>query len=105
MKKLTLTSLVMLSLLSCKTSEKTGGHPNPNATGVSEKADGKTGELRKGSSLYIQRCSGCHRLHDPGEFTRDQWEKTLQVMFPKAHVDEQKDGLLIRQYLYKYSRQ
>ena len=32
------------------------------------------------AKLYAQRCSGCHRLYQPGLLTSEMWEYTLERM-------------------------
>lgn len=37
-------------------------------------------QLASGRKRYVDKCSGCHFLHAPGEFTPAQWSEKI---FPK----------------------
>jgi mono/diheme cytochrome c family protein len=55
-------------------------------------------KLLNGRKLYVARCSGCHNLHFPKEYTAEQWKSNLDEMQVKAKIsDEQKQ--LILEYL------
>lgn len=51
-------------------------------------------------TLYKNKCSGCHRLYDKKEFSKEEWGKKLPEMSVKANltIDEEK---LILNYLIK----
>ena len=44
-------------------------------------------ELEIGKKIFIKRCSGCHLLHMPSQYSKEKWEKILPKMFVKAKVD------------------
>ena len=51
--------------------------------------------LMQGRKLYVDRCSGCHNLHFPNEYTEQQWKMQLEEMQVKAKItDEQKELIL-----------
>lgn len=54
--------------------------------------------LEEGRRLYVTRCSNCHPLHKPSEYTTARWDTLLTKMAPRAHLsDAQKEQ--IRAYL------
>ena len=54
-------------------------------------------------SLYDSRCSACHALHDPGEFTANQWPGILKTMGQNASLDQQTLNLVTR-YLQAHGK-
>ena len=58
--------------------------PEPTAELAPPGAD--LGRLRRGRSLYVNRCSGCHRLHDVERFTDVEWGRAVQDMIHEAKV-------------------
>lgn len=62
-------------------------------------------DVKKGFQLYKTNCSGCHRLHNPNEYTISGWEKNLTEMIPKAKLMEDTAAQrMIRDYLYAGSK-
>lgn len=53
--------------------------------------------------LYSTRCSACHSLHSPSEFTANQWPGILQVMGKNAALDPSQ-AALITHYLQAHAR-
>lgn len=45
-------------------------------------------ELSEGRDLYINKCSGCHSLNNPADYTMEEWDKWLVKMKPKAKLNE-----------------
>ena len=58
----------------------------------------------EGYKLYKNKCSGCHGLHSPQEYTATEWNKNLEEMFPKAKISDATTKSLIRDYLYAKSK-
>lgn len=54
-------------------------------------------------SLYASRCSTCHALHNPEEFSADQWPGILTPMAQRAGLSKQ-EKQLITQYLQFHAR-
>ena len=72
---------------------------------MQQKVPGITVEkAEKGYLLYKSKCSGCHRLHSPSEYTITKWEKNLAEMYPKAKVTTTEEKQLIRDYLFSLSK-
>lgn len=44
-------------------------------------------DFSNSKKIYAQKCSGCHSLYLPAEYTVDEWEDVLPVMFVKAKAD------------------
>lgn len=61
-----------------------------------------TEELRTDREVYIRKCSGCHGLYLPEEYSRERWQEVLPGMNEKARVTEQ-EALRIERYLLSYS--
>lgn len=61
-------------------------------------------ELQAGYKLFMNKCSGCHRLHNPREYTSDKWRGILSEMFVKAKLTDGKSKQLIENYLLVKSR-
>lgn len=66
------------------------GLPEPTAAQVAAAASrGQTvslEELRRGRSLYAERCSGCHALKHPTEHPPDVWPREVEEMREKQGV-------------------
>lgn len=56
-----------------------------------------------GKQIYAAHCSTCHALHDPGEFTANQWPGEMRTMAPRAGLDA-KAVLLVTRYLQAHAR-
>ncbi|MEK7262924.1 MAG: hypothetical protein AAB071_00255 [Bacteroidota bacterium] len=44
--------------------------------------------LEEGRVLYIQKCSGCHTLRLPSEFSEEKWMSIIQEMKAEAKLEE-----------------
>lgn len=55
-------------------------------------------------TLYSTRCSACHALHKPSEFTVNQWPKILQTMTKNAAL-QPAEAALITQYIQAHAKQ
>ena len=56
-------------------------------------------QLAQGRSLYGERCSGCHRLHLPPEYTDSAWEINVGKMKQKAKLTDGEERLILRYIL------
>ena len=56
-------------------------------------------ELKSGRDLYLNKCSNCHDLHLPHEFTHDEWVVEVNKMQPKAKITDSEKELILR-YLW-----
>ena|ERR1022692_3296852 len=54
-------------------------------------------------TIYTARCSACHALHAPTEFTANQWPGILTTMVRNAALDPNQ-AALVRQYLQTHAR-
>jgi cytochrome c5 len=61
-------------------------------------------ELSQGRSLFIERCSNCHALKSPSDYTQQQWDPILVRMTMKANIYDNAQKLLIRNYLVANSK-
>ena len=43
--------------------------------------------MDKGKTVYVTKCSSCHALKVPGDYTRDQMKNILKAEIPKAKLD------------------
>ncbi|MEW5799446.1 MAG: cytochrome c [Bacteroidota bacterium] len=59
-------------------------------------------ELRDGRALYVAKCSGCHSLYMPAQYSSSGWDTILTAMSPKAKITND-EAVRIRTYLTVYS--
>lgn len=55
-------------------------------------------------TIYSTRCSACHALHKPSEFTVNQWPKILQTMTKNAAL-QPAEAALVTQYIQAHAKQ
>jgi trimethylamine-N-oxide reductase cytochrome c-type subunit TorC len=55
------------------------------------------------SDLYQKRCSACHGLHRPKEFTANQWPSVLSIMTHNAALTPEQ-AALVTQYLQRHAK-
>ena len=53
--------------------------------------------------LYANKCTACHRLHRPSEYSKEKWPAILDRMAVKAKLAPEEDDEL-RQYLLSRAR-
>lgn len=54
-------------------------------------------DLKKGREIYVKKCSSCHQLHLPNQYTEKVWKANLNEMQVRAKItDDQK------QMIYNY---
>ena len=58
--------------------------------------------LDEGRSRYISRCSACHTLYRPREYTRAEWPSIVERMQKEGDISDQ-DKEKILQYLLALS--
>lgn len=56
-------------------------------------------ELEEGRTLYVRRCSGCHNLHLPSEYTVEEWPRHLKEMGSEYAKLEPAEEDLVLQYI------
>ncbi|HLP41884.1 MAG TPA: hypothetical protein VK465_10285 [Fibrobacteria bacterium] len=52
--------------------------------------------LRQGRKLYISRCSNCHTLYAPAEYTPESWPAIVEDMRDNAEIGEAEMRDIIR---------
>ena len=71
----------------------------PAATNVQKALQADPGitleQLQSARKLYATKCSSCHNLHLPREFTSGQWPGILDKMQPKAKITDKQKKLLL----------
>ncbi|MGE5680958.1 MAG: c-type cytochrome [Bacillota bacterium] len=79
--------LSVLFLISCS-----GSLPEPTSEQIqwaSNKWPGiSTRELTEGRNIYIDKCSGCHGLKAPSDYTIEEWKPLLEKMKNKAKLND-----------------
>jgi hypothetical protein len=50
--------------------------------------------LWQGRSLYVERCSGCHNLHLPEQYTKEVWQKNLNEMQERSKITNDEKQLI-----------
>jgi mono/diheme cytochrome c family protein len=64
-------------------------------------ADAKLQEsLSAGRKIYVSRCSNCHNLHLPKEFTSEIWKKQVDLMQVRAGISDDEKNLILNYLLY-----
>ncbi|MEO8838574.1 MAG: hypothetical protein ABI351_07655 [Herbaspirillum sp.] len=58
---------------------------------------------RSASAIFQTHCSSCHALHDPHEFTANQWPSILKVMGGRAALNPA-DTELVTKYLQLHAK-
>ena len=110
--KILLLFIMIRFLLGCNTSSKNKTYTfrvSPSSpyelSDAESKVPGITFErLSVGKKLYLQDCSGCHALKNPAHYSAFQWENLLQKMFVKAKIKNEKEKILIREYIMASSK-
>ena len=96
--------LLFISIYSCTASRQL----QPSISDMAKAAEKVPGitytEMQEGYKLYLSKCSACHRLHDPAEFTSQKWEPILIKMYVKAKISQEKQKLLIHNYVIAKSK-
>jgi hypothetical protein len=54
----------------------------------------------KGETLYKNKCSGCHRLYDKNEFSKEEWKIKLPEMSVNAGLTNEEERDILN-YLIK----
>ncbi len=54
-------------------------------------------------TLFHQRCTRCHALHRPTEFTANQWPSILKIMTVRAGLSAEKKALIV-QYMQTHAK-
>jgi mono/diheme cytochrome c family protein len=86
----------LLLLLACA-----GGGQIPVATQVDADRAAATGrpttlaELEQGRSIYLKRCSGCHRPVEPASVLPEVWPSQVAKMKERAHLEPQEEPLVL----------
>ena len=42
-----------------------------------------------GKRVFVNRCSRCHALPEPVQFTAQKWDGILAIMIPRARLDKE----------------
>ncbi len=62
-----------------------------------EKHNTSLGELKSGRALYVNKCSSCHNLYLPQQFSNQEWRPLLDKMQKRAQIDSSQ-----KQLIYNY---
>ena len=99
--------LFLLLTTACTSSKNTDNkkEASPELILARERVPGITIErLKKGNRLYIRNCSACHALHNPSQFTAQQWQPILIKMLVKAKIKDSTTRTLITDYIVAKSK-
>jgi len=50
----------------------------------------------RGQKLYYEKCNGCHRLYEKGEYDKKIWKEIMQKMKKKSHLTEDEERMIIK---------
>ena len=99
---------VLLMVCACSSSKNTDTKKDeltPELILAKERVPGITGEkLKQGNRLYTRKCSSCHALHKPSQYTAQQWHPILIKMFERSKVRDSTTKALITDYLVAKSK-
>src|SRR4051812_34808766 len=86
---------LLLGLSAC-----TSPVPRPNASATRaarERWPGTTRvQLENGRSLFLARCSGCHNLPKPTDYSAQEWRPIVERMEPLAKLTNEQGELVLR---------
>jgi cytochrome c5 len=51
--------------------------------------------LQTGRALYVSHCGSCHNLIVPEKHTLAEWDKNMNEMQEKAHIDDTQRSLIM----------
>jgi hypothetical protein len=68
----------------------------PTEANVNKVEQATLAELQQGHDLFVNNCGKCHKLPKPGSKSNPQWKKTLEVMIPKAKLNNDQSYLIYR---------
>jgi cytochrome c5 len=89
-----LSILFVWMLLAAACSKKAAPPPAPQPAAVvreaapAPKPQLADGSLAAGQTLFNQKCGRCHALRKPEEFTARQWRGIMEIMGPRAKLDD-----------------
>lgn len=66
--------------------------PSPNEAPMSE-------DIAQGKIMFENKCASCHRLYDPKEFSKEDWQPILIRMQKKAKLEDH-DMAKINNYIF-----
>lgn len=55
-------------------------------TGETDKQQPTAAQVAQGAGYWASQCQRCHNLRDPGEFTDDIWDVSLNHMRIRANI-------------------
>jgi len=64
-------------------------------------SDADSLSLRKGYTLYVNKCGACHKLYKPAKFPEEKWKKEVPLMMIRAKISEEQKELILRYILAK----
>jgi len=54
------------------------------------------GDLAHGRALYVDKCSSCHNLHLPSEYSPDEWKGYVAYMVAEAKLTPEQQTSIAR---------
>ena len=58
-------------------------------------------QLNEGYHLYVNKCAGCHHLHNPKDYTEEKWRKEMPEMGKRAYLSLADQDKILRYVLSK----
>jgi len=86
-----LIAFLFLASVACTTQLYVPGEANVNKVEQASLA-----ELQQGYDLFLNNCGKCHKLPKVGSQSNQEWKKTLEVMAPKAKLNNEQSYLVYR---------
>jgi hypothetical protein len=93
-----LIAFLLLGAVACSTTKKT----TPAATNTTPAETAPlSADLQQGHDLFVNYCGKCHKLPDPASRAADSWKKVMDVMGPKAKLDQTQSDLVFKYIVNK----
>ena len=93
--------LLLIFLLFGCTASLLSPNANDEKLAMGKWNDASLDQLKQGYHLYVNKCAGCHYLHDPKEYEPEKWAMEMPEMGKRAFLDASQQDLILRYILTK----
>jgi len=93
--------VVLLVAFGCTTTEQRAWRSLPPLPADRVIASGKESSIQAARSLYLNKCTRCHKFHDPAQYRDVEWDGWMTKMSRKAKLNPEQESAL-RQLLDLY---
>lgn len=57
-------------------------------------------EISAGRKAYVTKCSGCHHLYLPAQYSESAWKHNLDEMQDRSKINDQEKALIMKYVLF-----